>query len=172
MGTKEDLSVAYSPGVAEPCLSIQRNERYAYEYTAKGHLVGVITNGTAVLGLGNIGPLAGAQDKIKGVGLCKPTVGLWTHRVKWFCYLPPPHAAICILTVAAPVPVRLPPLPGKPVMEGKAVLFKKFADLDSFDLEARLSAAVGVRMHIRISTMTLRVVVAAHIVCMQRLPSL
>jgi malic enzyme len=57
-------------------------------------------------------------------------------------------------------------------MEGKAVLFKKFADLDSFDLEARLSAAVGVRMHIRISTMTLRVVVAAHIVCMQRLPSL
>jgi Malic enzyme, N-terminal domain len=90
MGTKEDLSVAYSPGVAEPCLSIQRNERYAYEYTAKGHLVGVITNGTAVLGLGNIGPLAGAQDKIKGVGLCKPTVGLWTHRVKWFCYLPPP----------------------------------------------------------------------------------
>jgi malate dehydrogenase (oxaloacetate-decarboxylating)(NADP+) len=47
-------------GVAEPCLSIQQNEKYAYEYTAKGHLVGVITNGTAVLGLGNIGPLAGA----------------------------------------------------------------------------------------------------------------
>lgn len=46
-------------GVAEPCLSIQQNEKYAYEYTAKGHLVGVITNGTAVLGLGNIGPLAG-----------------------------------------------------------------------------------------------------------------
>ncbi|KAF6255167.1 hypothetical protein COO60DRAFT_246764 [Scenedesmus sp. NREL 46B-D3] len=82
MGTKEDLSVAYSPGVAEPCLSIQQNERFAYEYTAKGHLVGVITNGTAVLGLGNIGALA-----------------------------------------------------GKPVMEGKAVLFKKFADLDAFDLE-------------------------------------
>lgn len=59
MGTKEDLSVAYSPGVAEPCLIIQQNERYAYEYTAKGHLIGVITNGTAVLGLGNIGPLAG-----------------------------------------------------------------------------------------------------------------
>ncbi|WIA37314.1 hypothetical protein OEZ86_014249 [Tetradesmus obliquus] len=82
MGTKEDLSVAYSPGVAEPCLSIQQNEKFAYEYTAKGHLVGVITNGTAVLGLGNIGALA-----------------------------------------------------AKPVMEGKAVLFKKFADLDAFDLE-------------------------------------
>lgn len=49
---QEDLSVAYSPGVAEPCVAIQQNERWAYEYTAKGHLVGVITNGTAVLGLG------------------------------------------------------------------------------------------------------------------------
>lgn len=58
--------MAYSPGVAEPCLSIQQNEKYAYEYTAKGHLVGVITNGTAVLGLGNIGPLAGEA----GVGGC------------------------------------------------------------------------------------------------------
>lgn len=82
MGTKEDLSVAYSPGVAEPCLAIQANEQLAYEYTAKGHLVGVITNGTAVLGLGSIGALA-----------------------------------------------------GKPVMEGKAVLFKKFADVDAFDIE-------------------------------------
>lgn len=51
--------MAYSPGVAEPCVAIQSNERWAYEYTAKGHLVGVVTNGTAVLGLGNIGPLAG-----------------------------------------------------------------------------------------------------------------
>eukprot|EP00803_Ostreobium_quekettii_P010906 evm.model.scf_584.3 EVM.evm.TU.scf_584.3 scf_584:43334-50562(-) len=82
MGTKEDLSVAYSPGVAEPCTSIKKDEKYVFEYTAKGHLVGVVTNGTAVLGLGNIGPLA-----------------------------------------------------AKPVMEGKAVLFKKFADLDSFDIE-------------------------------------
>eukprot|EP00193_Tetraselmis_chui_P011665 CAMPEP_0177786974 /NCGR_PEP_ID=MMETSP0491_2-20121128/21218_1 /TAXON_ID=63592 /ORGANISM="Tetraselmis chuii, Strain PLY429" /LENGTH=905 /DNA_ID=CAMNT_0019308239 /DNA_START=168 /DNA_END=2886 /DNA_ORIENTATION=- len=82
MGTAADLSVAYSPGVAEPCLSIHKDPKWAYEYTAKGHLVGVVTNGTAVLGLGNIGPLA-----------------------------------------------------AKPVMEGKAVLFKKFADLDSFDIE-------------------------------------
>lgn len=76
------MSVAYSPGVAEPCISIVRDKQYAYDYTSKGHLVGVVTNGTAVLGLGNIGP----------------------------------HAA-------------------KPVMEGKAVLFKKFADLDAFDIE-------------------------------------
>mmetsp|Transcript_30069 Transcript_30069/g.84867 ORF Transcript_30069/g.84867 Transcript_30069/m.84867 type:complete len:914 (-) Transcript_30069:527-3268(-) len=82
VGTAQDLSLAYSPGVAEPCLSIAKNPKWAYEYTAKGHLVGVVTNGTAVLGLGNIGPLA-----------------------------------------------------AKPVMEGKAVLFKKFADLDAFDIE-------------------------------------
>ena len=59
-------------GVAEPCLSIQANERWAYEYTAKGHLVGVITNGTAVLGLGNIGPLAGegggSEERVWGRG--------------------------------------------------------------------------------------------------------
>ncbi len=80
--TQKDLSLAYSPGVAEPCLEIARDPETAYEYTAKGNLVGVITNGTAVLGLGNIGPLA-----------------------------------------------------GKPVMEGKGILFKRFADLDVFDIE-------------------------------------
>ncbi|HEY4057817.1 MAG TPA: NADP-dependent malic enzyme [Kofleriaceae bacterium] len=77
-----DLSLAYTPGVAEPCLAIQENEDMSWEYTARGNLVAVISNGTAVLGLGNIGAAA-----------------------------------------------------GKPVMEGKACLFKKFADIDVFDLE-------------------------------------
>ena len=80
--TQFDLSLAYSPGVAEPCLAIAANEDLIYEYTAKGNLVGVISNGTAVLGLGNIGAAA-----------------------------------------------------GKPVFEGKGVLFKKFADIDVFDIE-------------------------------------
>jgi malate dehydrogenase (oxaloacetate-decarboxylating)(NADP+) len=80
--TQHDLSLAYTPGVAVPCLEIQRMPDYAYDYTSKGNLVGLITNGTAVLGLGHIGPLA-----------------------------------------------------GKPVMEGKAVLFKRFADIDVFDIE-------------------------------------
>src|SRR3954470_14209036 len=80
--TQRDLSLAYTPGVAVPCLAIERDPRLAYQYTGKGNLVAVVTNGTAVLGLGNIGPLA-----------------------------------------------------GKPVMEGKAVLFKRFADIDVFDLE-------------------------------------
>jgi len=80
--TQEDLSLAYSPGVAEPCLAIARDPDLVYEYTAKGNLVAVISNGTAVLGLGDIGPLA-----------------------------------------------------GKPVMEGKGVLFKRFADIDVFDIE-------------------------------------
>lgn len=80
--TQRDLSLAYTPGVAEPCLEIARDEELAYEYTAKGNLVAVISNGTAVLGLGDIGPLA-----------------------------------------------------GKPVMEGKGVLFKRFADIDVFDIE-------------------------------------
>jgi len=80
--TAEDLSKAYSPGVAFPCLEIAKNPDDVYKYTAKGNLVGVISNGSAVLGLGNIGPLA-----------------------------------------------------GKPVMEGKGVLFKKFADIDVFDIE-------------------------------------
>ena len=80
--TSRDLSLAYSPGVAEPCLEIERDPALAYEYTAKGNLVAVVSNGTAVLGLGNIGALA-----------------------------------------------------GKPVMEGKGVLFKSFADVDVFDIE-------------------------------------
>ncbi|HEX2644619.1 MAG TPA: NADP-dependent malic enzyme [Thermoanaerobaculia bacterium] len=80
--TQRDLSLAYSPGVAYPCKEIQRDPLLAYQYTAKGNLVAVISNGTAVLGLGNIGALA-----------------------------------------------------GKPVMEGKGVLFKRFADIDVFDLE-------------------------------------
>jgi malate dehydrogenase (oxaloacetate-decarboxylating)(NADP+) len=80
--TQRDLSLAYSPGVAEPCLAIAANPEDVYKYTAKGNLVGVISNGTAVLGLGNIGPEA-----------------------------------------------------GKPVMEGKGVLFKIFADIDVFDIE-------------------------------------
>jgi malate dehydrogenase (oxaloacetate-decarboxylating)(NADP+) len=80
--TQEDLSLAYSPGVAEPCREIAKDPSSVYEYTAKGNLVAVISNGSAVLGLGNIGALA-----------------------------------------------------GKPVMEGKAVLFKRFADVDVFDIE-------------------------------------
>ncbi|HMD98671.1 MAG TPA: NADP-dependent malic enzyme [Terriglobia bacterium] len=80
--TQWDLSLAYTPGVAEPCLEIAREPELNYEYTARGNLVAVVSNGTAVLGLGNIGALA-----------------------------------------------------GKPVMEGKGVLFKRFADIDVFDLE-------------------------------------
>src|SRR5262245_46435982 len=82
MVTQRDLSLAYSPGVAAPCLEIAKNPGDAFKYTARGNLVAVITNGTAVLGLGDIGPLA-----------------------------------------------------GKPVMEGKGNLFKKFADIDVFDIE-------------------------------------
>lgn len=80
--TADDLSLAYTPGVAAPCMEIQADPDAAYRYTAKGNLVAVITNGSAVLGLGNIGALA-----------------------------------------------------GKPVMEGKGVLFKRFADIDVFDIE-------------------------------------
>ena len=80
--TQKDLSLAYSPGVAEPCLAIEENPEDAYKYTSKGNLVAVISNGTAVLGLGDIGALA-----------------------------------------------------GKPVMEGKGLLFKIFADIDVFDIE-------------------------------------
>ena len=80
--TQKDLSLAYTPGVAVPCLEIEKDAENAYKYTAKGNLVAVITDGTAVLGLGNIGALA-----------------------------------------------------GKPVMEGKGVLFKRFADVDVFDIE-------------------------------------
>ncbi len=80
--TQRDLSLAYSPGVAAPCLKIQENPDTAYDYTARGNMVAVVSNGTAVLGLGNLGALA-----------------------------------------------------SKPVMEGKAVLFKRFADVDGIDLE-------------------------------------
>lgn len=82
LATQHDLALAYSPGVAAPCLEIEKDPQAAYKYTAKGNLVAVISNGTAVLGLGNIGALA-----------------------------------------------------GKPVMEGKGVLFKKFAGIDVFDIE-------------------------------------
>ncbi len=82
VSSQQDLSLAYSPGVAEPCRMIAEKDDLVYEYTTKGNLVAVVTNGTAVLGLGNIGP----------------------------------HAA-------------------KPVMEGKGILFKKFADIDVFDIE-------------------------------------
>jgi len=80
--TQHDLSLAYTPGVAQPCLEIEKNPDDAYKYTAKGNLVAVVSNGTAVLGLGDIGPVA-----------------------------------------------------GKPVMEGKGLLFKIFADVDVFDIE-------------------------------------
>jgi len=80
--TQRDLSLAYTPGVAEPCREIEANPDDAYLYTSKGNLVAVVSNGTAVLGLGDIGALA-----------------------------------------------------GKPVMEGKGVLFKRFADIDVFDIE-------------------------------------
>src|SRR6266545_6484650 len=79
--TQRDLALAYTPGVAKPCLEIAKNPVDIYKYTNRGNLVAVISNGTAVLGLGNIGPGA-----------------------------------------------------GKPVMEGKGVLFKRFADIDVFDI--------------------------------------
>ena len=80
--TQRDLSLAYTPGVADPCLEIEANPDDVFKYTAKGNLVAVVSNGTAVLGLGDIGAMA-----------------------------------------------------GKPVMEGKGVLFKRFADIDVFDIE-------------------------------------
>ena len=82
MATQRDLSLAYSPGVAVPVLKIAQDADLAYDYTSKGNLVAVISNGTAILGLGDLGALA-----------------------------------------------------SKPVMEGKAVLFKRFADVDSIDVE-------------------------------------
>src|SRR3990167_6134684 len=82
--TQDDLSLAYSPGVAEPVLAIANNPNDSYRYTSKGNLIAVMTNGTAVLGLGNVGALA-----------------------------------------------------SKPVMEGKAVLFKRFANIDVFDIEIK-----------------------------------
>jgi len=88
--TVDDLSLAYTPGVAEPCKEIAKDPDKAFHYTAKGNLVAVISNGTAVLGLGDIGPLA-----------------------------------------------------GKPVMEGKGVLFKRFADIDVFDIEIDQTSVEG-----------------------------
>ena len=82
VATQRDLTLAYSPGVAEPCMAIHRDPEEAFRYTARGNLVAVVSNGTAVLGLGNIGAMA-----------------------------------------------------AKPVMEGKGVLFKKFAGIDVFDIE-------------------------------------
>jgi malate dehydrogenase (oxaloacetate-decarboxylating)(NADP+) len=82
MATQRDLSLAYSPGVAVPVLAIAKDPDLVYEYTAKGNMVAVLSNGTAILGLGDLGPLA-----------------------------------------------------AKPVMEGKGVLFKRFADVDAIDIE-------------------------------------
>ncbi|MEM9262808.1 MAG: NADP-dependent malic enzyme, partial [Pseudomonadota bacterium] len=82
MSTQRDLALAYSPGVAAPVKAIADNPDLAYDYTSKGNMVAVISNGTAILGLGDLGPLA-----------------------------------------------------SKPVMEGKSVLFKRFADIDSVDIE-------------------------------------
>lgn len=66
--SKDSLSIAYSPGVAEPCLAIRDNEDLSYEYTSRGHLVGVISNGTAVLGLGNIGASASKPVMVRRGG--------------------------------------------------------------------------------------------------------
>src|SRR6187397_3138936 len=88
MATQRDLSLAYSPGVAVPVLAIAENEDLAFDYTTKGNFVAVITNGTAILGMGNLGALA-----------------------------------------------------AKPVMEGKAVLFKRFADVDAIDIEVNTEDA-------------------------------
>src|SRR6201995_3717415 len=88
MSTQSDLSLAYSPGVAVPVMAIAKNPDDAYEYTSKGNLVAVISNGTAILGLGNLGALA-----------------------------------------------------SKPVMEGKGVLFKRFADVDAIDIECSATDA-------------------------------
>jgi malate dehydrogenase (oxaloacetate-decarboxylating)(NADP+) len=90
MATQRDLSLAYSPGVAVPCEVIAERPEAAYDYTTKGNLVAVISNGTAVLGLGNLGALA-----------------------------------------------------SKPVMEGKAVLFKRFADVNSIDIELDTEDMIG-----------------------------
>src|SRR5918993_3609829 len=88
VATARELSLAYSPGVAEPCREIAKNPDDVFKYTIRGNLVAVVTNGTAVLGLGNLGPLG-----------------------------------------------------AKPVMEGKGVLFKRFADIDVFDIEVASKSA-------------------------------
>src|SRR5690606_5009737 len=96
--SQRDLSLAYSPRVAEPCLEIAKNVENVYKYTAKGNLVAVISNGTAVLGLGDIGPEA-----------------------------------------------------SKPVMEGKGLLFKIFADIDVFDIEVDRKSTRLNSSHVKIS---------------------
>ena len=101
--TQRDLSLAYTPGVAVPCLEIEKDPSLAYKYTAKGNLVAVVTNGTAVLGLGNIGAAA-----------------------------------------------------GKPVMEGKGVLFKRFADIDVFDIELEHREPRGDHPHLPVARTDLR----------------
>ena len=101
--TQRDLSLAYTPGVAVPCLAIERDPSWRTSTPAKGNLVAVVTNGTAVLGLGNIGPLA-----------------------------------------------------GKPVMEGKAVLFKRFADIDVFDIELATRRPAGDHPHLPVARADLR----------------
>ena len=101
--TQRDLSLAYTPGVAVPCLAIQRDPQLAYRYTGKGNLVAVVTNGTAVLGLGNIGPLA-----------------------------------------------------GKPVMEGKAVLFKTFCRYRCLRYRAGDAGSAGDHSHLPVARADLR----------------
>ena len=75
--TQTDLSLAYSPGVAEPCLEIEKNPQDAYKYTAKGNLVAVISNGTAVLGLGDIGALSDLDNKFE---ICTPSIQMANSR--------------------------------------------------------------------------------------------
>ena len=106
--TQMDLSLAYSPGVAEPCLEIQKDQENAYKYTDKGNLVAVISNGTAVLGLGDIGALS-----------------------------------------------------GKPVMEGKGLLFKIYAGIDVFEMEPPVPADHPL-MHSKHTVVTPHVAFASH----------
>ena len=81
--TQRDLSLAYTPGVAEPCLEIEKEPSDAYKYTAKGNLVAVVSNGTAVLGLGNIGALAG-KPVMEGKGCCSRGSRMWMCSTwKW-----------------------------------------------------------------------------------------
>ena len=87
--TQMDLSLAYSPGVAEPCLEIEKNPLDAYKYTSKGNLVAVISNGTAVLGLGDIGPLAG-KPVMEGKGLLFK-IFAFRYRVKYRIKSAPLH---------------------------------------------------------------------------------
>ncbi|MDP2436447.1 MAG: malic enzyme-like NAD(P)-binding protein, partial [archaeon] len=115
IGSVEDLSVAYSPGVAEPCLAIARDPDMAFEYTCRGHLVGVVSNGTAVLGSSS-----------------PPSFSIFSF-LKLTLFLPSFFFFFFFLNCSGLGNIGA--LASKPVMEGKAVLFKKFAGLDSFDIE-------------------------------------